>query len=193
MSSIVQFLPAPLKSFMTQHPNVVVRLGEDTSSGICRAVAENTADIGIVSEITTSLDLEVFPFRSDELILAVPEGHSLSERTSVRFSETLDHEFVGQNPESGINRRLVASANELGKALKIRINVASFDAQCLMIDAGIGIGVLPASIAAMFASKLRFKTIALEDAWAKRRQSICVRRYDSLSVAARLLVDFLKP
>ncbi|MEG0678146.1 MAG: LysR family transcriptional regulator, partial [Comamonas sp.] len=49
ISSITQFLPAQLQSFLSQYPLVDVRLQERVSTDIARAVEDNEADVGLLN------------------------------------------------------------------------------------------------------------------------------------------------
>lgn len=188
ISAITQFMPAALKSFLAKHPLVQVSLQERVSTAVTRGVADNLADIGIFTQVPYGDNLEVHRYRKDELVLIVPNAHALAHRSSVSFAETLDHEFVGLHAGSSLNFQMMKAASELGRSLKLRIQVNSYDAQCLMVEAGLGIGLLP-KLSVETYNALAIKTIALDEPWAHRQLDICVRSYASLSVAAKLLFD----
>jgi DNA-binding transcriptional LysR family regulator len=60
-----------------------------------------------------------------------------------------------------------------------------------MIEAGLGIGVLPEGAARSFAKPMGLRLVPLTDGWARRRMWVCVRDYASLAASARQLVDHL--
>ena len=68
-------------------------------------------------------------------------------------------------------------ANLAGKALRVRIQVRSFDAICRMIHHGMGIGVLPEQTIYRDLGDLQLKSIPLSDPWAQRELIIGMRRY----------------
>lgn len=192
ISAITQFLPAQLKSFLAEYPLVDVHLDERVSTAIVRAVAENAADIGIFTAGAFGAELETFPYRCDELVLVVPNGHPLAARQSVAIRETLDYDFVSLHAGSQIHLQLVKAASESGRVLKPRIHVPGYDALCLMVQAGLGLGILPRSSAAPYQQTLGLRTVGLDDAWAERQLVIGVRSYHGMSAVARLLVDHLR-
>jgi DNA-binding transcriptional LysR family regulator len=192
ISTITQFLPQELSRFVEQYPLIQIHLEEKISTVITRAVAESVADIGIFTLGTHAQDLEVFPYGSDELVLITPKSHPLAKRKSVKFGETLDFDYVGLHAGGSMNLQLANVASHFGKVLKLRMQVTSFDAQCLMVEAGLGIGVLPRNSAKTFLKALDINVVTLDEPWAKRDLAICVRSYDSLSMAARFLVDHLR-
>ena len=109
------------------------------------------------------------------------------------FAKLLDHDFVGLEGNTVISQILLAQASRAGKPLRLRVQVKSFDVVAKMIQAGLGIGVLPEGAAASFARPMGLRLVPLTDAWAKRRMWVCVRDYATLPASARQLVDHLAP
>ena len=192
ISAITQFLPAQLQRFTARHPQVDVRLQEQISTAIARSVAENAADIGILAEGDYGERVTLLPYRSDELVLVLPAGHALARRRRVRLAEVLDHEFVGTHPGSAINAALARGAAEAGRPLKLRMQVTGFDALCLMVAAGLGLGVMPRGSALIYRSALGLRTLTLAEPWAQRRLMLCVRAQGELPGVARHLVAHLQ-
>jgi len=60
-----------------------------------------------------------------------------------------------------------------------------------MIEAGVGIGVVPELVAKRYAQRLKIKIVRLSDDWADRKLQICVRKLDQLPGFARELVNML--
>jgi DNA-binding transcriptional LysR family regulator len=192
ISAITQFLPREIKAFLSEHPQVQIHLQENISSAITKAVAENAADIGVFTLMPHGQNLEVFPYHYDELVLITPKQHPLARRRSVTFRQTLEFEYVGLHTGSAINLQLIRAAAELEKNIRIAIQVTSYDALCLMVETGLGIGVLPRAVAQPYIKTLGVRAIALDEGWARRELKICVRSFASLPVAAQLLVNHLR-
>lgn len=192
MSAVTQFLPYDIRSFLAAHPDVQVQLEEKMSCNVTKAVAENAADIGIFTSAPHDPHLEVFPYRSDRLVVIAPQNHPLVQHDEISFAQTLDFPFVGLHSDSAINLRILATAREQNRQPNIRIHVTSFDALCLMVDAGLGIAILPQAVAARHCRTLGLRYIALSEAWADRQFRICCRPPAALPVAAQLLVRHLQ-
>lgn len=62
---------------------------------------------------------------------------------------------------------------------------------CQMVEANVGIGVMPESAAIRHAQSTSIHIIQLLDEWAEREMKICVRRFDVLPTFARRLVDYI--
>ena len=192
ISAITQFLPREIKAFVAKHPDVQIHLEERISTLVAKAVAENAADIGIVTMMPLEQNLETFAYHSDHLTLITPAEHPLARRRAISFSDTLEFHYVGLHTGSAINLQLTKAAAECNQRLKLRIQVTGYDALCFMVEAGLGIAVLPEAIAKRQNKTMRIRLVALAEPWAQRDLRICVRSYDALPVAARLLVDHLK-
>jgi DNA-binding transcriptional LysR family regulator len=192
ISAINQFLPAEIRSFMDLHPQINVHLEGAISETIMKSVAEGAADVGVITLGAYRHDLEFLPYHSDQLIVITPKDHALARKRSVSFQKTLEFDFVGLTVGSALHNQVLRAAQELDRTPKLRIQVNSFDALCLMVEAGLGIGIVPKGAAKPYFKGLRIRPVVLDEPWAHRELKICVRSYDALHAAAKLLVDHLK-
>jgi DNA-binding transcriptional LysR family regulator len=189
-SALAQYLPDDLAAFAASHPGIKVSLTEERSGAIVEAVRAGSTDIGIVMEGAEAAGLELYAYRTDTLVAVVPRKHPLRTRR-IAFAKLLDHDFVALESNTVISRILLEEASRAGKPLRLRVEVKSFDVVARMIQAGLGIGVLPEAAAKAFAGSMGLRFISLTDPWATRRMSVCVRQYATLPAPARLLVDHL--
>jgi DNA-binding transcriptional LysR family regulator len=192
LPTITQFLPTDLRAFLAKHLHIQIDLEERTSSAITKGVSENIADIGLFTVGVPTPNLTIFPYRKDKLVLVIPEQHPLSSRRTVSMKDILDFDFVALPSGCSISRQLRRAAADAGRTIRSRIQVTGFDTLCLMVEAGHGIGILPKDAAKPYLRALRVKTIPLIEPWAHRDLAICVRSYENLSAAAKLLVDHLR-
>lgn len=92
ISAVVQFLPEDLGRFIRQHGEVKIDLEEHLSSEVVRAVQEGAADLGICHAAAVSRgaldDLQLRPYREDQLALVVPRGHALAGHTNTSLPRT---------------------------------------------------------------------------------------------------------
>jgi DNA-binding transcriptional LysR family regulator len=190
-SAISQFLPHDLASFSALAPQAVIALEERFSGEIVQALREGATDIGVIMEGTPTDGLQCLEYKIDQLVAVVPRKHPLRSR-SVMFSALLDYEFVALESATALTRLLIDQAAVARKPLRARIQVHSFAALCKMIEAGLGVGVLPEGAAKPFAAARQIRLIRLGDAWSRRHMFVCVRDYESLPAIARRLVDHLQ-
>jgi DNA-binding transcriptional LysR family regulator len=189
-SALAQYLPDDLATFAAAHPAIKVSLGEERSGTIVQAVLTGAADVGIVMEGADPRGLELIEYRADTLCAVVPRRHAVKAR-SLAFEELLDHDFVGLESNTVISQIMLDQASRAGKPLKLRVQVKSFDVVARMIQAGLGIGILPEAAVDAFSGSMGLRLVKLTDPWATRRMFVCVRQYASLPAPARLLADHL--
>ena len=190
-NALTEFLPEPLSDFLASHPQVNIDLEERLSDEIVAAVADGAADIGIVAGTVEVAGLEVLPFRTDRFVLVVAPRHPLAAVERMLFSEVLDFDFVGLDRASALQRFLSEKAERVGRRLKLRVQLRSFDAVCRLVECNVGIGVVPATTAERHAQTMSIHRIDLADEWAVRKLTICVRRQEDLPIYARELVRHL--
>ena len=168
---------------MDGHPAVRIDLEEQNSSDIVTAVLENRADIGVFADRTPADGLATFPYRLDELVLIVPQRHPLAGEPQVAFADTLAYDYVGLPPATSLATRLADESGRLGRAIRLRIQVRSFDAICRMVSATRGVGILPRIAAEPHARSMPIKLIPLTDEWARRWLLLGVRDADTLTLS----------
>ena len=191
-NALTEFLPETLSAFLAAHPNVSVDLEERLSDEIVGLIAEGVADIGIVAGTVDAGRLETFPFRSDRFVLVVARDHPLARRVKIGFSEVLDHDFVGLDRASALQRFLADKAARAGRSIRLRIQLRSFDGVCRLVERNVGVGIVPETTARWAAKTMAIKAVELTDPWALRDLSICVRDYKALPHYARQLVDHMR-
>ncbi len=191
-NALTEFLPESLSSFLTAHPNVSVDLEERLSDEIVSLIAEGVADLGIIAGTVDPGALETFPFRKDRFVLAVARDHPLAKRKRIGFADVLDRDFVGLDRASALQRFLADKAARIGRPLRLRVQLRSFDAVCRLVERNVGIGIVPETTARRVVPAMAIVAVELTDAWAVRDLTICVRSLEDLPTYARELVAHLR-
>jgi DNA-binding transcriptional LysR family regulator len=191
-AALTEFLPEALARYLAANPNIDVDLEERPSYEIVGAIAEGGADIGIVADVVDLAGLELFPFRTDKLVVVMPRGHRLANRRQVAFRDVLDAAFVGLSPGSALQDHLGQQAARAGRALKLRVRVRGFEAVCRMVAEGVGLGIVPETAARRCRRIMAIRAVPLSDSWSLRRLTICVKQFAALSAHARALVEHLR-
>ncbi len=191
-NALTEFLPETLSSFLTAYPDISVDLEERLSDEIVGLIAEGTGDIGIVAGTVDHAGLQTFPFRSDRFVLVVSKNHPLASRSRIGFAEVLDYDLVGLDRASAIQRFLADKAGRIGRPLRLRVQLRSFDAICRLVECDVGVGIVPETTVERIARNMAINAVRLTDSWALRELTICVRDIKALPPYARQLVDHLR-
>ncbi|WP_449432435.1 LysR substrate-binding domain-containing protein [Pseudomonas putida] len=192
-TAVTEFLPEVLAGFLAKHPGVTVDLQERMSRDIVRGVLEGSADMGIIAGPVIAKDLQVLHFSTDRLVLVVPKGHALDTAEPQKLKAALGFHHVGLQEGSTLQEFMREKAEKLGEKLTWRIQVSSFESVCRMVEAGVGIGVIPESAALRHSCTMKLAIIQLDEPWAVRERSILVRQLEALPGCIRALISILHP
>ena len=192
LSAIVEFLPEDLSAFFATHELLRVDLQERPSGQVISGIEEGAAEIGICSGAAETRDLEAFHYRYDHLVLVMRPEHPLAGRDGLAFIDTLDFDHIGLHTASSIYLRAQYAATEAGKPMRLRINVPGFDAVCRMVQADMGIGLIPDRAFEVVGAGMGLAAVRLRDDWAQRELKIVVRDQRQLSSTGRLVLDHLR-
>ncbi|MGN6529397.1 MAG: LysR substrate-binding domain-containing protein [Burkholderiaceae bacterium] len=204
--AISECLPADLAAFARAHPGIRVSLEDQTSADVQQAVAEGRADIGIFVAPGTDSRLATRHYSSGTLAVLVPAEHALARRGAragpgagagepdrVPFDALLDFDIVGLHVGASAHETMLKSALERGRTLNARLQVRGFDAIAQLVEAGLGVAVLPATTAERFSRLFAVKMLALDEPWARRDYLLATRASDTLPAAVQRFVDALCP
>ena len=175
-AAINQFLPPLLAEYAHLVPDVRVDVEEQVSELVVKALREGGADIGAFVQGPDTGGLDVVNFRTDELVLVLPQGHRLTGRTPLAFVDTLGEEWISLNQGAAMLEQQQQAANAAGRPFKLRMQVRSFDAVGHMVASGLGIAVLPKAASLPILRAMKLTSRPLSDPWARRQLQIAVRR-----------------
>ncbi|MFD0667207.1 LysR family transcriptional regulator [Ramlibacter sp. MAHUQ-53] len=192
-SAVVGFLPERLRAFCDRYPEVAVELGEHRSREVLRACLDDRADVGVAVAQDAVAGLDSWHFADDPLIVLMPAGHALAKAARLKFRDVLGHGLVTIQSGGSLDQLLREQAQSARAALQPRVSVESFDAACRMVEAGLGVAIVPTSAAAAFAGSARFERRPLDEAWAPRELRLYALRKQPRSRAVEALIELLQP
>ena len=184
-----EFLPEILAGFLAERPGVTVDLQERLSRDIVRGVMDGSTDMGIIAGPVEADSLQVIHFSTDQLILVTPLDHPLARCKSIKLADTLAYPHIGLHEGTTLLRFLHEQVALHGKTLNMRIKVYSFEAMCRMVEAGVGIAILPESSARRHQQTMGLSVIELDEPWRVRERSILVRDLQALPKVTRALIN----
>lgn len=191
LSAIVQFLPEDLAAFQRLFPEVDIDLEEQHSPDVVRLVRSGEADFGICNRLASLDGLSQKSYRRDHLAVMLPADHPRGAARQLGFQDIARETFVCLRQNSALTQLLSRQAQALGIALAVKMRVASLDALCRMVHAGLGIAIMPQQVAEMYLQSLDVVVRPLSDSWAEREICIICSGEGSLSASAAALVNFL--
>jgi DNA-binding transcriptional LysR family regulator len=191
-TAVTEFLPELLAGFLAARPGVTVDLRERLSRDIIRGVLDGSTDIGIIAGPVAAKNLQVLHFSTDRLVLVVPKEHELTQRKHIKLRDTVAFHHVGLQEGSTLQAFVRDQAELLGETLVWRIQLSSFEAVCRMVEAGVGIGVIPESAAIRNSKTMNLAILSLDEPWVVRERSILVRDIEALPGCVKALIALLQ-
>ncbi len=192
-SAIAECLPADLAAFSQAHPGIRISLEDQTSAEVQAAVAEGRADVGIFVPPQHETRLSCRHYRDGELAVLVPAGHVLARRGQVPFDALLDFDIVGLHLGAAVHEQMRERAQALGRTLNARLQVRGFDAIAQLVEAGLGVALLPKVVAERFARIFAVQPLGLAEDWSRRSYLLAVRTQEVLPAVVQRFVDALCP
>ena len=161
--------------FTAEHPRVSIRLAVGNTDAIVKGVLDHTLDLGCVEGAVAHADIEVRPWREDELVICTRPDHALAKRKRLRAEDFAGARWILREDGSGtraITEHILASLPPGQTVLELGQSEAIKQA----VIAGLGIACLPA-IAVVDAVKAR-RLVALRTPFLDlgRRLSWVLRR-----------------
>ncbi len=175
-AAINQFLPPLMAQFTQLHPEVQIDLEEQVSELVVQALREGRADVGVFVEGPETEGLDVQDFRRDELVLILPKRHALAGKSALAFADALDEPWISLTAGAALFQQQQSAAMAAGRALKLRMQVRSFDAVGHMVASGLGIALLPKAAALPIVRAMQLSWRPLKDDWARRQLKVGIRR-----------------
>ena len=147
-------LAALLAAFHRLHPGVRVAFREAHTRPLLELLAEGELDLALVhlgrgdAGSALRVDFEDAHVRLEKLyeeplVLAVDPGHRLAGRTSVRWKELAEEEFVSFGAGSTVLELVAKAARQAGVALREPISATNLGTVRALVSAGLGVAVLP--------------------------------------------------
>jgi DNA-binding transcriptional LysR family regulator len=191
MSAISEGLASELAEFMAQHPGLDVRLEEHTSVDVVHAVSTHTAELGLISGTVDSGDLDLVRWREDRLVALLPKNDPLATSRQLRLEDLVERPFIAMQRDSALLTLCRDQARLTGRTLLERAHATSFESVRKMVAAGLGVSIVPASVAETESDAQFVEARPLAETWARRPLMLCVRSLEHMPAATRLLVQWL--
>jgi len=182
--------PRMLGEFKRKHPNIELQLHEFGSKIIRQRVNEGALDIGIVCTLPDrDEDFAVFPFVEDPLCVIVHPEHPLATVDAVDFSDLVNEGFVLYSQDFSLHDQILNRCKLAGFQPNIICETSQREFMTQMVEAGLGIALLPSKICAELDPK-SVVSIPLAEPRMFLQLAIIWRKDRYLSFAARCWLEF---
>jgi LysR family hydrogen peroxide-inducible transcriptional activator len=184
-------LPRAIADFSAHYPGVHVAVYEDTTATLAALVESYELDLVIASLPLQDPALEVVPLLTEELLLAIPPGHSLARKRAISLSDLEDSAFVLMKEGHCLSEQTLRFCHQCGIEPRIAARSAQMETVQKLVHAGLGVSLVP-GMAARDPMPNHPIYRSLRDPRPQRTLAVFWRRRRPLSRAAAAFLEILR-
>lgn len=178
--------------FEEQHAQANIHLDYMRPDKVYLAVADDRADLGLVSYPNPGKNLKSIPWRSERMVLVCHPAHRLARKRSLKPADLEGEEFVSFDPDLSIRKVLDRFFRDHGVHRKVVLEFDNIQMIKEALTIGSGISILPERTVRHEAIEGRLVTLPVEAEGLVRPVGIIHRRGKKFSPAAAQFLDFLR-
>ncbi|GID97639.1 LysR family transcriptional regulator [Amorphoplanes digitatis] len=187
-SATYEMLPTLSRDLRNSFPGIELDLkGELLTPDQVAALLSGELDVGFLRPPVRDPGLDVHVLRSEPLIVALPVSHPLAHRRRVRLEDLDDEDFISY-PSHGrsVVHDLVADAcRRAGFTPRVVEEVAETSTIISFVAAGLGVALVPASVANLRVTGARYRPLVGDPASVELAVAIRVADASPLAVKVR--------
>ncbi len=183
-----QLLPAVLAAFNRRYPGIELRLHEAGVQTLLDLLETGLTDVAVVTLPVEDEHLTVVPLFTEEMVVAVWQGHPLSAREAVQIGEFEDAPWVLSPENYELREATLRACQGAGFTPRVVLDGGETDTLLRFVAAGIGVALVP-RLAVHDAHDL--VALRVSDQTLQRTLGLVWRGDRVASPAARALREFL--
>ena len=143
MTIATTVLPNILRIFSEFHPNVSVKINEESGPNVVEKVFSGEVEFGIAPRATNLESIDFEKCYSDPFMLVAHRDHELQIQPAVTWQCLEKHNFIKMRPESGTRRLLEKGLDDLGVHLIGKYEVGHLPALLSLVGHNLGVSAVP--------------------------------------------------
>ncbi|MFP5514950.1 MAG: LysR substrate-binding domain-containing protein [Alphaproteobacteria bacterium] len=183
-------LPTAIRRFMTDHPNIDVKVQDVVAEQIVKLVKAEEVDFGIGTRVGADRDVEITDFLSDRMCAFLPQDHPLADRRPLLLKDVAAYPLILTARGTSVRTLVERALEKEGLEVSVTCEANYMSTAVGMVRAGLGVSVLPESaIEAASCEGMRIEPIRTPGL--TRRIGLIRKSNRSLSPAAERFVHLL--
>jgi len=151
-----------LPQFRAAYPAVALVLRESTSVAILDQLEDHTLDIGLVrTPLLRATTATVLPLENDQFVVALPRGHQLAERGSLRLAQLAAEPFVmySATPAAGLHSAVMLACQSCGFIPRVAQEAVQVQTLLALVECGTGVALVPSVMQRYSSDKLLYRPL----------------------------------
>ncbi|MFQ3639251.1 MAG: LysR family transcriptional regulator [Chloracidobacterium sp.] len=181
-----------LERFIRAHPGVQVEVKRCRASDVPSEVLRHGVELGVISFAPPEDGLRAVTFATDAVALVTAPEHPHARRGEVSIRELGQEVFIAHNIVSRYRLQVVEAFARHRTPLRIAVELPSIEAIKRMVEAGIGVSILPRLCVAAETTRGQLVAIPVREMRLARKLRVVYRQPASLSRAAQAFVTLVR-
>jgi len=147
-SAMHSVLPQLIMKYKNAYPNIILKLFEWTTNQQIKALQKGDLDIGFIRSRVNTSDLLSKSIYTENLAIVLPSNHKIKKKNFKGLKGLSNENFILIPRASGEEYydKIIHVFNRLGFSPKITHETVFADTTMKLVEAGVGISILPASM-----------------------------------------------
>ena len=184
-------LPPFIKRFLHDFPSVNVRVEYRRSNLVYEDLLHNSVDFGLVAFPVKQRQIEILPFRDDQLVLITHPQHALARRAKVEVKDLAGQRFIGFDPDIPTRKAVDAIFRDHRLELDPVMEFDNIETVKRAVEIDHGVAVVPLATVAQEQKQGTLAVVPFEGKEFTRPLAILHRRGRVLTPAMKKFIEVL--
>lgn len=185
-------LPPLVKKFMKEYKQVNLHIEYARMNKVVQDVISGSVDMGIVAYPKKDNNIEITPFKKDQLVCIVSEKHPLAAKKSIHIEELNNENFVSFDKDIPTAKAVQKMFKEKAIKVKSKMSFDNIETIKRAVEIDTGLSIVPRITVQRELEQGVLKVLEFEDLNWERPLGIITRSGKDMQSIVKLLVDFLK-
>lgn len=131
-----------LAGYLEKYPDAEVQLDIANTPDVVAKVLNYEVDIGMIEGEARHRELDIIPWREDELVVFCAAGHPLARKKKLKTRDVREAAWILREPDSGARRTFERALGRLFTEINIYLELKHNEAIKNAVESGLGIGCL---------------------------------------------------
>lgn len=184
-------IPKLIPPFQEKYPGIAISFLEETSSDLEALTLKGLTDVSLLSLPLSETEFEWTPLLDEEICIALPPNHFLSDKLALMLEELSGEPFILLKKGQGLHTTALKLCNEAGFQPKVVFESSNIETVQSLVAAGLGAAFVPRLVVREGRSEVSPHYVSLNPV-AKRTLVLAYRKGRYLSRAAKAFIETAK-
>lgn len=137
------FVPPLVEHLLSRYPDIELTIHEDLTKNLVAAIASGELDLAIVALPITDTRLQVEPFHTERLLVAMAKNHPLTKRRKLSLSHLADERFIRLSDMHCLGEQISSFCHERNFNPRVACHSAQIETLQALVAQGFGLSLVP--------------------------------------------------